>query len=831
MQPDSRRRPTPPPGFLPSARRCAWRTTAVLLFSSLAAACGGPPTRPPAPPRIEAGTTRSDSRATAGGALVDVTVRPGSSQATLLLLQPTPAASRPGVRARLAARAAALSEAVRALGAELGVETLAGAPGLAFTVPDARLGELLTLLAERLSAPLPADAPTSPSPLLPGDTLDALGAAEATTPPVVLLVHGEGSVGPVTGLDALAEVERAWLGGAAAPSASPAHRGPRVEILRRGSGPARVAQAWTMPAAASGAAELLAMVLAGSPESRLARALGPAGLEGATVQAELRPDAGGGERLVLTLQTGADEVDTAWQLVTRVVTELAASPVTSAELARARATLADRLAFERSTSGDLARRRAAMLLRRSAPLPPEAEFDRALDALDLEPIQALGAALAGGTPTGIVATPTADAEVDDALWAESLAEASRQRPVSGTGATEARPGVYTLAPGLTLLAHPRPSDTVVAFELRIAGGALAEPPELPGAGALAAAVLGRPLESPPFPMQGRLGRDHLALSIVAPAERWTEALDVLSRRISRWPQRADVFEDARARVQQGRAARQSDPARWAWGLAEQGLGDPALSRDLLGTASGLADRTGVEVRNFIESRVDGAPMTLVTVGPIATERLIPAIRAALGPLARAADLPTPPAVPRGLRLERSVDADTTCAAVGYPLPDLRDRQFATAEVLAALVAPAGVVRRGAGLALLVTRCAPDADAALAAIVTAVERVSLSGSPPGEQLQARTRLAAQLARTIEAPAGMAAWLAEIEAAHAPFTGEDAAEHWHDALLSVDGPAVRAMAQSLPDLQAAVVAIVGPGRPAAAPAPSNLPNSPESQGATP
>jgi predicted Zn-dependent peptidase len=829
MLPDSRRRPNRPPGLVPSARRGAWPLTATLLVAGLVAACGGPPTRPPAPPPIAAGTTRSDSRAAASGALVDVTVRPGSSQATLLLLRPAPAASRPTLRAALSARATALTEPVRALGGELAVETLAGAPGLSFTVPDTRLGELLTMLAARLGTPLPVETPAGVSALLPGDALDALGAGGGTTPPVVLLVHGEGSVGPVVGLDTLAEVERIWAAQSPAQTLKARAGGPRVEILRRGSGPARVAQAWPVPAAPPGAAELLATVLAGSPESRLARALGPAGLEGATVQAELRPDAGGGERLVLTVQAGADEVDTAWHLLTRVVTELAASPVTSAELARARATMADRLAFDRSTSGDLARRRGAMLLRQSAPLPPEADFDRALDALDPQPVQVLGAALAGGTPTGIVATPTADAEVDDALWAESLAEGSRQRPVAGTGATEARPGVFTLAPGLTLLAHPRPSDTVVAFELRVAGGALAEPPELPGVGALAAAVLGRPLESPAFPMQGRLGRDHVALSVVAPAERWTEALDVLSRRIARWPQRADVFEDARVRVQQSRAGRQSDPARWAWALAEQGLGDPTLSRDLLGTASGLADRTGVEVRNFIESRVDAAPMTLVVVGPITTDRLVPAIRAALGPLARPATEAAQTRPPRALRLERSVDADSTCVAVGYPLPNLRDRQFATAEVLAALVAPAGVVRRGSGLALLVERCARDADAAIAGVVTAVERVAISGSPPGELLQARTRLSAQLARTIEAPGGMAAWLAEIESAHAPFTGQDAAEHWHDALLSVDGPAVRAMAESLPNLDAAVVAVVGPGR--AAPSASVDTPLPETQGATP
>ena len=779
-------------------------------------ACGGPPRARPESPRPEAGATASDSRTTSLGVLLDVTSRPGSNLAALVLAWPVPVGERAPIRALLARRAEALRVHLAPLGAEAATATLAGVPALIVSAPDARLAELLPALAAGLEEALPA-TPPAVTPLLPGDTLDALGVGmqgggPAPGHPAVLMVHGrERLVAPDSaGALELDGVLAAWARMTAAqalPSAPIASPGP-VVVLRRGAGPARLALSYPIASdATSGAAELLRAILAGGDESRLARALGPAGLERAQVSGELRRGASG-ERMVLSVELPPEDVDTGWHLVDRVIDELTVSPITSVELARARAWLADHLAFERATATALAHRRAVQLLRHDGPLPPEAEFDRAVDMLSAAHVQHLAAALGDADPTGLVVTPAADAEVDDALWAESLAEMSRRGRPAGASAPERRPGVFEVTDALQLVTHTRRADTVVAFELRISGGVLAEPPELPGVAALAVALMARPLESAPFPLQGRVARDHLVLSVRAPAERWTDALELLARRVSRWPQRAETLEDARQRTLQSRAAQQSDPRRLARALVEQGLGDSTLTRDLFGTAEGLSERTGVEVRNFLDGRVSGQRMTLVVVGRIEPGRLIPAVRAAFGPLARATMLASPLAAPRPARFERRVDGELACAAVGYPLPTLRGREFAAVEVLAALVAPARISRCGTRAALLVERCGQDAQAALVEIVTSVERVALTGSVPGELDAVRARLMGQLARTADSPEAMATWLADAESLHSPFTGPDAVEHWRDALLAVDAPLLRSIAHGLPPLHAAVSALVGP-----------------------
>jgi predicted Zn-dependent peptidase len=790
----------------------------VLCLALASVGCGATPTGPgPLPPVSgkPAPTTSSHAFETH---LLDVTVRAGASTAVLIAGIPTSPTERPAARARLAAYRAALSRDAGGPRSVAEVEVVDGVPALRIEVPASAYLEALAMLRTTLDAPVTTADPETrgPAAALPGDVLDALG-AEAAPPgrPGLVVVRGA-----LSAADEAREAELfASIGGRLSALASgrpPARNataapGPKVRVLRRGGRAAYLALAVALPGddAITGA-ELIAALLAGAPESRLERALAGAGLEGATAATALRRSASG-PALVVGLTLRPDDAEAGWRLVASVRRALRETPPTSSEAARARAHLADRVAFARGTTAALAAHRAARIFLTDDAVPDESENAARLDALTTAGIGRLADELAAAPIRGLLVTPSVESEVDDDLWAESLAEAAGSGGPPAVAAPEVRPGVFRLADGLSAVVHTRPGDTLVAIEVRLSGGASLEPPELPGVGVLAAAVAGRPAEHRALEVDWRFERDAVVLTVTAPAERFSEAVDLLGRRLARFPQRADVFEEARARVETKRAQRQAEPLALAFALAEQGFFDPRLGRDLLGTPSGLAERTPIEARSFLEARIAARPMTITVVGPVEPPVALPTLRATFAALA--ADAPSesgaPPAPP-ATHLERPIDAARTCVAAAFPMPVPRaagERQDAVGDLLAVLLRPARHMRGPNGAALLVGRCADDATAARVALATDLGRLATSGPTPIVLETARRAAEAEFARACEAPAGLATRLSEGAARGLAVGDDDPVARGIDRLEAVTPPEIRTLAAALPPLDAAVIGIAG------------------------
>jgi predicted Zn-dependent peptidase len=804
----------PSPQRPPAPRRPPARGLAAPLLCACTwlTGCGAAPVNLPGVPPTAGPSTATRSRASASH-LLDLTERPGTAVAVVALAVPAVPDARPALRARLDARLPALRAALAPWAATVGLASVDGAPTVWIEAPTSAYAGVLEALGDALAAEA-GDAAHSPSPaLLPGDALDAL-TGEGARPgrPVVVVVRGPLATGAVEAESPQLEALGRHLASlASAPShraGAAATRGPSVRVLRRGGAVAHLAMAVALPdTAAAPGAELLAALLAGGAESRLSRALTAAGLDAATAAAELRPGPGVGT-LVLGASLRPDDADAAWRVLASVRRGLRETPPTSAEVARARAHLADRDAFARGTASAFARRRVQRLVRADDAVETEHTLDARLDAWTTAALGGLAAEVARAPVRGLLTTPTVDAEVDDDLWAESLAEAVRPEGPAGLAAPEVRPGVHRLTDGLDCVVHSRSLDTLVGLELRISGGAALEPPELPGVAALATAVVGRPADAAAFEVSARLERDAVILSVTAPAERFPEALELIGRRLARFPQRADVFEEARLRVSGRRAALQTDALALSVALAEQGFADPRVGRDLLGTPAGLAERTPVEIRSFLEARIASRPMTLAVVGPLEAARVLPAVRAVLGPFAAGA--PSAPAAalrPPPARLSRHVDADRTCVAAAYALP-AGSSSDAAAEILAALLRPATRIDGPTGAALVVARCAPTVDEARTALATDVGRLAVSGPIAPALLAARRLVAAEHARNGDAPVTLAARLAEAATRGLPVDGDDPAARWTDRLEAVGAGELRTLAAALPPLNEAVQGIAGP-----------------------
>ena len=800
-----------------------------LLWAALAAhaaGCGGPTGRDPVPHRgVPPGpvTTRQTS---AQGLRVDRTRRPQGSLAVLLAVLPTEIAARPTRRAELSARALRLATGLAPIGGHAVAETLGGAPSIRIEAPVSRLADAALTLASELELPPP---PPGAGVWVLGDALDALGALGAPdpqAPPVgrpYLVIVDTAESGGRDDRDAIDRLLKALAALPAAPRpAGPADHPSRppgpIQIVRQGVKSARVALEWPLgnlnnDVLARGRAELLASVLARGADSRVGRAFGAAGLEQAEVEAELRVMEGGATALVLSAQVGPGDLDAAFKLILEAGPGPVMAPITSSELARARAARSDRLAFERLSGPELARRRALSLA-----IDPtgasEDEIDAALDAVTPDARLALGNGLLPESLRGAIATPIVDAGVDDRLWAESLAELVRA-PATRAETASTRAGLYALGEALSVQVETRPTEPVVSFDLRIDGGARAEPPELPGVAALVAQVLGRAGESAAFPLEARLDSDALHLSLTVPAERWQEGLALLARRLSRWPTRPDTFEDARGAAQHTLADRQANHAALARALAEQAAADGALCRDPAGTLAGLADRTAVEARNFSEGLLGGRTLGFTVVGPEPDERLLAAVRTALSGLGRGrsavpeatASFPRQPGT-ISARIERRTDGGPTAVAIAYPFADLQPQDRAAAEVLAAVVGPATLAVHPGRTWLVVTREGGDPTELEKAVVEAVTRAALSG--PGESglVRARAQVQGEVAAAADAAPGRAALLARAWQEGSPFSGDGGPDRLMQAIEAVSGPDVRALAARLPPLDGAIVAVVGP-----------------------
>lgn len=808
----------PPPLRLAALRRPPARGCAALglWFSVGLAGCGAGPAQSGAAVHPEPASSPARSRSVAHAShLVDLTERPGAAMATVLVGLPTRPADRVEARARLSALRPRLAKALADARPRVETDSIGGVPVLRLEVSMRAYEAALDALVATFDDATPPSADASPMATLPGDALDALSSSGGSAGrPAIVIVRGplppDRTAREAKALDALGA---RFAGGerTAAPSPSPPP-GPAVRVLRRGGGAAHLALAVRLPGGTrTPDADLLAALLSGGPESRLERAVTSAGLEGAFPAAGLRPGPGGAE-LILGLTLRPDDTETGWRLLAAVRRGLGDSPPTSAEVARARAHLADRDAFARGTTSALAHHRAARLFRTDDALPDEAEFAVQLDAVTTGALGRLAAEVATAAVRGVLVTPAVEASVDDDLWAESLALAARAEAPAVLSAPEVRPGVFRLSEGLSAVVLVRPGDTLVAFAVRLDGGASVEPPEFPGVGVLSAAVAGRAAEHGAFEIDGRYERDAVVLTVTAPAERVSEAIELLARRLSRFPQRADVLESARTRLIARRANRQSDPLALAFALAEQGFSDPRLGRDLLGTPDGLADRTPIEVRSFLEARVAGRPTTVTVVGPVDPARVLPMIRSAFSPLAAEAPVSdAPSSVPAPARLERRVEADRTCVAAAFALPPATAREEgpdAAAEVLATLLAPARRLFGPSGPALAVARCADDVAAARIALATDVGRLATSGPTPPALAAARETAAAEFARVADPPAGLAVRISEAVARGRSAADHDPVARAADRLEAVTPTEVRALASALPPLDAAVTGVAGP-----------------------
>jgi len=105
--------------------------------------------------------------------------------------------------------------------------------------------------------------------------------------------------------------------------------------------------------------------------------------------------------------------------------------------------------------------------------------------------------------TALVALPAVGEPVDDALWAEALAE--KLRPVTTALPAEAH-GVVEVVPGVRVLVLPRPGTGVVAAHAHVPGGPAVESVDRPGLAQVAARAL-----AGADGVRGLVGPEHLAL--------------------------------------------------------------------------------------------------------------------------------------------------------------------------------------------------------------------------------------------------------------------------------------------------------------------------------